>query len=222
MPATKAQRDDAVKKDNEVFEEKAYYNVLDVAEELKVLERRVAISLYIGALVFFGVYLAVYRDTIVFLVAILFFGTATTIIFRGESGEVRLGGILTYPLLLYYSFHNVWIIGHFFAISLLSIPIGIFLIRRRYIGQLLFYTLSLFVLPLTILSYYVVSLHIMPIPLIGDLFDAGVVVYTLLPQIYAYNLLKLTKTEMLHDMAAMVALLIAGIVFWIALFAVFL
>lgn len=195
-------------------EKAAYENVLLITEELKKLERRVALYFIISSFAFLILFKFFIDLMILLLISVMFFGIAVTILFR-RNEDLRLGGILTYPLLLCYSISNLLVFIHFFIIVLIGLPIGIWLTRRGYIGQVLFYMLALFVFPLTVLSYYAFAIYFPPITIINIIQHPGTVIYLLLPHIYLYNLMKLPKKKIGKDIMAMTFLVLAGIVFWV-------
>lgn len=202
-------------------ESKAYKRVIHITEELKKFERKIALYLYGGSLAFMLLYFLVFQLNILLLISVIFFGTATTIIFRGRR-VVRLGGILTYPLLLYYSLGNSMVLIHFLFMTLVGFPIAILLTRKGYIGQVLFYALSLIIFPLTVVSYYIFSIFLPPAPIVLDVYHAGEVIYLILPQIYIYNLMKMNKDEMMTDIVTMLLLIFMGWSLWALVLTLFL
>lgn len=187
-----------------------------VTDELKKLELKTAIALFVASLISFLIYAFLWRFNMMYLISIVFFGIGITIIFRKDE-DVRLGGILTFPLLLYYSLSNALVPVHFMIMVAIGLPLTILLIRRGYIGQVLFYMSSLFMFPLTVLSYYFLIEQIPPIILASVTFDPGFVIYILLPHIYVYNLIKLPKDKILNDIIILLLLLIGSIGFWLLL-----
>jgi len=133
-------------------ETRIYKNILNVTKELKKLELRVAVYTFLFSAVFFVLYLILNRLSMLYLISVIFFGIGITILFRKDE-DLRLGGILTYPLLLYYTLSNILLPLHFLAVVIIGIPIVIYLVRQGYLGQVLFYTLAIFMFPLTVLSY---------------------------------------------------------------------
>ncbi len=201
-----------VKKD----EDKIYNNILVVTGELKKLELKVAIYTFICSLIFFLLYFLLNKLSILYLISVIFFGIGITILFR-RNEDIRLGGILTYPLLLYYTLSNALLPIHFLLVVAIGIPITIYLVRRGYLGQVLFYTLAIFIFPLTVLSYYVLSSYFRPVLLSSIAFDPGYVIYLLLPHIYLYNLMKLPKEKIMNDITILILLIIGGVGFWLLL-----
>jgi hypothetical protein len=203
------------------IEDRAYDKVMHITKRLKEFERKIAIYLYAACILSLWVYIQFVQQNILLLTSIIFFGTATTILFRGRR-VIRLGGILSYPLLLYYSLGNTMVLMHFFVMALIGFPIGIALTKKGYIGQVLFYALSLVVFPLTVVSYYFFSILLPPASIIPQVYHAGEVIYLILPQIYIYNLLKMNKNEMMTDIVTMLLLTFAGWGLWSLILVLFL
>jgi len=191
-----------------------YNKVLVVTKELKKLELKVAIYMFLSSFAFFLIYYFFRSLNILYLISVIFFGIAITVVLRREE-DLRLGGILTYPLLLYYTLTNALLPLHFLAVVLIGIPIVVILTRKGYIGQVLFYTLALFIFPVTVLSYYGISSLIRPILLSNITYEPGLVIYLLLPHIYLYNLMKLPKEKIWNDITIMLLLVIGGVGFWL-------
>ncbi len=197
-------------------EAKIYNNILNVTKELKKLEFKVAIYTFISSLLFFLLYFLLNKLSILYLISVIFFGIGITILFRRDE-DLRLGGILTYPLLLYYTLSNALLPIHFLLVVIIGIPIVTYLVRKGYLGQVLFYALAIVIFPLTVLSYYFMSSYFKPVLLSSIAYDPGYVIYLLLPHIYLYNLMKLPKEKIADDITMLVLLLIGGVSFWILL-----
>ena len=195
-------------------EKKAYENVLVITDELKKLERKTSVYIFMAAAVFILLHIFFSSLGIMLLVSVMFFGIGITILFR-RNEDLRLGGILTYPLLLCYSLSNILVTLHFFIVVLVSLPVGILLIRRGYIGQILFFMLALFVFPMTVLSYYFFIIAFPPISVLSVVQHPGTVIYLLMPHIYLYNLMKLPRKKIPFDMIAMALLGLLGGGLWI-------
>ena len=191
-----------------------YNRVLMVTRELKRLEFRTAIYLFISSLAFFLLYAIFWRLNLLFLISVIFSGIGILILFRRDE-DIRLGGVLTFPLLLYYTLRNILLPLHFLLIVFIGIPITIYLIRKGYIGQVLFYMLAIFIFPLTVLSYYLFTQYFSPVLLSSITYDPGLVIYLLLPHIYLYNLMKIPKDKILNDITLLILLLIGGVSFWL-------
>lgn len=214
----KVKRKISSQKVSEVIGENAIYqNIFYITAHLEKLENRIAGSMYLMALGFLMFFKATGLH-IMLLASVLSFGFATSLIFR-RSLDIRFGGMSTFALILYYSLGNMWIFLHFLAVVFICLPIGIFFMRRGYLGQMLFYVLSLVVFPVTILSYYFVIKIIAPFSFMPEnvLYHAGDIIYLIIPQIYVYSILQLEKKKIVEDVAYFTGLLAISTALWVGI-----
>ncbi|MBI5679855.1 MAG: hypothetical protein HZC47_03040 [Methanobacterium sp.] len=195
-------------------EEKLYGQIFPITEKLKTLEKRVAIILLINSIIFLLIFKFSGGINILALVSIILFGLAVGLLFQRYM-DMRLGGTLTYAIMLYYSLGNLWILPHFFAISLIGVPIGIFFMRKGYLGHLLFYLLAAIILPLSIISYFILRLYIPPFSVVPIIQSAAGIIYLVLPLIFLYNLLRIEKRKIPLNIIYMAGLLLAGWALWV-------
>lgn len=195
-------------------EEKLYGQIFPITERLKTLEKRVAFILLINSIIFLLIFKFSGGINILALVSIILFGLAVGLLFQRYM-DMRLGGTLTYAIMLYYSLGNLWILPHFFAISLIGVPIGIFFMRKGYLGHLLFYLLGAIILPLSIISYFIFRLYIPPFSVVPIIQSAAGIIYLVLPLIFLYNLLRIEKRKIPLNIIYMGGLLLAGWALWV-------
>lgn len=198
-----------------VGEEVMYQKIFSITAHIESLERRIIVALYIMSLGFL-IFFKATNDNIMILTAMLSFGFATSLLFR-RNLDIRFGGMSTFALLLYYSVGNLWIFAHFLFVALVCMPVGIFFMRRGYLGQILFYVLSLVVFPVTVISYYLLIHAIPPYSLLpyNVIYHAGDIIYIVLPQIYLYTILQLEKKKIMADILYLAVLLAVSVAFWV-------
>jgi len=197
-------------------ERKIYEQIFPITEKLKNLERRVAIIIFIISIIFLLFFKFSGGLNILLLVSILLFGLAVGLLFQ-RSLDMRLGGTTTYAIMLYYALGNLWILPHFFVVSLAGVPLGIYFMRKGYLGHLLFYLLGAIVIPISVISYYIFRLYIPPFTAVPTVQSAAGIIYLVLPMIFLYNLLRLEKSKIPLNILYMAFLLLIGWALWIAI-----
>lgn len=200
-----------------VSEDVMYARIFSITAQLDKLENKVSLSMYLMSLGF----LILFKVTgmhIMLLTAVLSFGFSTSVLFR-RGLDIRFGGMSTFALLTYYSLGNIWLLAHFLAVVFVCLPVGVLFMRKGYLGQMLFYVLSLVVFPVTIVSYYLTVGFIPPYSLLSEnvLYHAGDVIYLVLPQIYLYSILQLEKKKIVEDVSYLILLLAASVALWVGI-----
>ncbi|NYB51557.1 MAG: hypothetical protein HVN35_03190 [Methanobacteriaceae archaeon] len=197
-------------------ESKLYEQIFPITHRLKKLEMIVAIILLINSLIFLIIFSISGGVNILSLVSIILFGLAVGLLFQRYM-DMRLGGTLTYAIMLYYSLGNLWILPHFFVVSAIGVPIGIFFMRRGYLGHILFYLLGAIILPLSILSYYIFRIYVPPLSLVPIVQSAAGIIYLVMPLIFLYNLLRIERKKIPLNIIYMAGLLLAGWALWVVI-----
>jgi hypothetical protein len=199
--------------DMDETERKLYEQIFPITQRLKTLEKRVALILLINSAIFLVIFYLSGGVNILSLVSIILFGLAVGLLFQRYM-DMRLGGTLTYAIMLYYSLGNLWILPHFFIISIIGVPLGIYFMRKGYLGHLLFYLLGGIILPLSILSYYVFRIYVPPFSAVPIVQSAAGIIYLVLPLIFLYNLLRIERRKIPLNIIYMAGLLMAGWALW--------
>lgn len=197
----------------------AYNTVLNITRYLRKTERKVVILHFIAAAFFYYLYVANFRHEVILLNAVIFFGMGVVLVLRRDE-DIKIGGVLTLPLLVYYSLSDTFLPIHFFIVVAICTPLGIMLMRRNYYGEMLFYMLALITIPVTTLSYNYLHDFFVTAAFPDLLFLPRASIYILLPHIYIYNLLRLSDKKIVYDLVITVLSLLAGITLWIALITV--
>lgn len=166
----------------------------------------------IESLIFFGLY-KTYNHSIFLAVSVLLYGFASGLFIK-RWFDVRLGGIVTYALLLYYSLGNILVLAHFLFIVAIALIIYYILARKGIIGEFLFYTSAIIIFPLTIVSYSWFTQYFSSISIVSGLHHAGNLIYILLPTIYSYNLTKQDSKSFVKDLILLIVALAFSFVLW--------
>lgn len=193
-----------------------YQQVFSITNRLKKLEQKAACVIFGASFIFLCIFFLFGKLNILLLSSVILFGIATLILAR-RILNIKLGGLLTFPLLLYYTLNTPWILLHFFLVTALGMPLGVMLIRRGYIGEMLFYLLSPLVLPITVVSYYLFTTYFPAYHITPMTHNPGDVIYLALPQLYIYNLLGQAESKVPRELISMVLLVAGGVGVWYAI-----
>lgn len=189
-----------------------YKNILEITDLIRKKERLVAALLFLASLISSFIFFKYYTHRSLLLVAVLFYGLAVSLLFKRDL-DVKLGGLSSFALLLYYTLGNLWLPVHFIIVWIIGIPLAVYVSRRGLLGPLLFYGLALILLPVSLLSYewFGVNYHYSLIP---QTFDAQEVIYVFLPMVYVHTSLSVKKSLILRDTLVFFGLLIVSVVLW--------
>lgn len=197
-------------------ENKYYAQVLDVTKLITQKEQTMAIVLLSFSFLATCIYYAWLPQRVFLLLPIVFFGLAVSLIFKRDQ-DVKLGGLSSYTLLLYYTLDNVWLLVHFIIISLLGVPLVFALVRRGYIGPLALYALTIFILPVSAISYSLLGSQF-NYPLIGgNSFHGQEVIYIFLPLIYIHTSVSIKRKQFAKESLYFMLLIAGGLVFWVGI-----
>lgn len=194
-------------------EDKYYSQVLDVTKLIKQKERKLVIALLaLSAIMAVAHYLWL-PGKVYFLLPVIFFGLAIGAIFKRDQ-DIKLGGLSSFALMLYYTLDNAWLVVHFILLVAIGFPIVLILVRRGYIGPLALYALTIFLLPLSAISYgyFGQRFHY---NLIGDTLHAAEVIYIVLPMIYIHAAVTVKRKQFVKESFYFMILLIFGVAFWV-------
>lgn len=191
-----------------------YRQVLDITKHLKRREHKVALMLLLASIGTVILYYLYFRLQIIFLIAVMFSGLSASLIIK-RNADVRLGGLSTFPLLLYYTLSTWWIPLHFLVLVVIGLPIGVLLVRRGYIEHMLFYILSIFIFPLAVLSFLALTEIAPQFRLVSDTYPAEAVIYAFLPQVYIYSTLGMNRKRILADNVFFFVALAVGVAIWV-------
>lgn len=193
-------------------ESKYYARVLNVTELVRKKEWKLAGILFAASIIFTTLHYTYFEHRAVFLVAVMFYGLAISLLLKRDM-DVKLGGISTFALLLYYTLDNLWIMLHFFIIVALGIPVAIALSRRGYLGPMMFYSLALVMLPISALSYVWFGQHY-SYSLVNNTFQAEEVIYIFLPMIYIHASLSVKRSLIVRDALVFYGLMTFSVLVW--------
>lgn len=197
-------------------EKKYYAQVLDVTQLVKQKEKTMAFVLMALSFLTASIHYFWLPDRVYFLLPVIFFGLAVCLIFKRDQ-DIKLGGISTYALLLYYILDNVWVLGHFIIICFLGVPLVFALVRRGFIGPLALYALTIFMLPVSAISYQFFGQDFYYPLVSSSTFKAQEVIYIFLPLIYIHTSVSIKRRQFIKESLYFLFLLAGGALYWIGL-----
>lgn len=154
------------------------------------------------------------KNSLFTILSVISYGLAFSL-FLKRYFDIRLGGIITFPLLLYYSLGNLNVLFHFLIMVPTCLIVFMVLSKKGFIGEILFYLSLVFCLPIIVVSYYLIQKFFTPIVLQNSFLNAGILIYSILPFIYAYNLTKQDIDNFVKDYIITLTVLIVSIGIWV-------
>lgn len=194
-------------------EDKYYSHVLDVTKLIRQKELKIGVILLVVSAISAAAHYLWLPDRVYLLLPVVFFGLAVASIFKRDQ-DVKLGGLSSYALMLYYTLDNAWLVLHFIAMNIIGVPIVFWLTRHGYIGPLALYALTILLLPVSAISYGFFSQHF-HYQLIHGTFSAEEVIYIFLPLIYIHTSLTIKRKQYFKESFYYLVLLVFGAALWV-------